>query len=61
MAIIARTILIRSIAFLEVIMAVAVAGCGINNIPTYEQQAKAAWSEALNQYKRRSDLIPKSR
>lgn len=34
------------------------AGCGINNIPTYEQSAKAAWSQVLNQYKRRSDLIP---
>ncbi len=34
------------------------AGCGINTIPTYEQNAKAAWSEVLNQYKRRSDLIP---
>ena len=36
----------------------ALAGCGINNIPTYEQSAKAAWSEVLNQYKRRADLIP---
>ncbi len=34
------------------------AGCGVNNIPTYEQNAKAAWSEVLNQYKRRADLIP---
>ena len=34
------------------------AGCGINNIPTYEQSAKAAWSEVLNTYKSRSDLIP---
>lgn len=34
------------------------AGCGINNIPTYEQSAKAAWSDVLNQYKRRADLIP---
>jgi LemA protein len=34
------------------------AGCGINTIPTYEQNAKAAWSEVLNQYKRRADLIP---
>jgi LemA protein len=33
-------------------------GCGINTIPTYEEQAKAAWSEVLNQYQRRSDLIP---
>jgi LemA protein len=34
------------------------AGCGINTIPTYEQNAKAAWSEVLNQYKRRADLVP---
>ena len=33
------------------------AGCGVNNIPTYENQAKAAWSEVMNQYKRRTDLI----
>jgi LemA protein len=33
------------------------AGCGVNNIPTYEQAAKARWSEVLNQYKRRNDLI----
>lgn len=34
------------------------AGCGVNNIPTYEESAKAAWSEVLNQYKRRADLVP---
>jgi LemA protein len=34
------------------------AGCGVNNIPTYEQNAKAAWSEVLNTYKSRTDLIP---
>jgi LemA protein len=34
------------------------AGCGVNNIPTYEQNAKAAWSEVLNNYKSRTDLIP---
>lgn len=34
------------------------AGCGINNIPTYEENAKAKWSQVLSQYKRRSDLIP---
>jgi LemA protein len=33
-------------------------GCGVNNIPTYEENAKAKWSQVLNQYKRRSDLIP---
>jgi LemA protein len=52
--------------FLSRIMAAAalltvVAGlsaCGINNIPTLEQSAKAKWSEVLNQYKRRADLVP---
>ncbi len=39
-------------------LCLALAGCGINTIPTYEQNAKAAWSEVLNQYKRRADLIP---
>lgn len=34
------------------------AGCGINTIPTEEEQAKAAWSEVQNQYQRRADLIP---
>jgi LemA protein len=34
------------------------ASCGINNVPTYEEQAKAAWSEVQNQYQRRADLIP---
>lgn len=32
--------------------------CGINNIPTYDEEVKASWSQVLNQYKRRSDLIP---
>jgi LemA protein len=39
-------------------LAVPLAGCGVNNIPTYEQSAKAAWSEVLNNYKSRTDLIP---
>lgn len=32
--------------------------CGFNTIPTNEEKAKAAWSEVLNQYQRRTDLIP---
>jgi LemA protein len=35
-----------------------VSGCGFNTIPTAEEQAKASWSEVLNQYQRRADLIP---
>ena len=34
------------------------AGCGINNIPSYDEAAKAKWSDVLNQYQRRADLIP---
>jgi LemA protein len=34
------------------------AGCGINTIPTLQEKTKAAWSEVLNQYQRRADLIP---
>ena len=53
----ARTnILTRLIAI--AFAAIWLTGCGINNIPTYEEQAKAAWSQVLNQYKRRADLIP---
>ena len=47
-----------SLAFTLIALCLALAGCGINTIPTYEQNAKAAWSEVLNQYKRRADLIP---
>jgi LemA protein len=32
--------------------------CGINAVPTQDEQVKAAWSEVLNQYQRRADLIP---
>jgi len=34
------------------------AGCGINTIPTLQEKTKGAWSEVLNQYQRRADLIP---
>lgn len=34
------------------------AGCGINNIPQYDEQVKSAWSQVENQYQRRADLIP---
>ncbi len=40
------------------IVSLIVSGCGFNTIPTAEEQAKASWSEVLNQYQRRADLIP---
>ena len=39
-------------------MALSLAGCGYNNIPTKEEAAKAKWAEVQNQYQRRADLIP---
>jgi LemA protein len=34
------------------------AGCGFNNIPTYDEQVNTAWAEVQNQYQRRADLVP---
>ena len=36
----------------------ALAGCGINNIPRYDQQVQAAWAQVQNEYQRRADLVP---
>ena len=41
-----------------VLLMAALSGCGVNKIPTLDEQVKAAWSEVLNQYQRRADLIP---
>lgn len=48
---------LRSILLVVVLLPV-LAGCGFNTIPTNEEKAKAAWSQVLNQYQRRADLIP---
>ena len=49
-------IFVRALAL--AIAGLALAGCGINTIPTLQERAKASWSEVLNQYQRRADLIP---
>jgi LemA protein len=46
-----------SLAFLAA-AAVGLSGCGYNNLQTQDEGVKAAWSEVVNQYQRRSDLIP---
>ncbi len=38
--------------------ALVLSGCGYNEFQTKDEQVKAAWSEVVNQYKRRADLIP---
>jgi LemA protein len=46
------------IPIVTMLLGLLVSGCGVNNIPTYQEQAKAKWSDVLNQYQRRADLIP---
>ncbi len=43
---------------LGVLLLPSLSGCGINNIPTYDESVKATWSQVLNQYQRRADLVP---
>ena len=40
------------------ILSLLLSGCGVQSIPTALNEVEATWSEVLNQYKRRSDLIP---
>ena len=37
---------------------VSLSACGINSIPTAEEDAKARWADVENQYQRRADLVP---
>ena len=43
---------------LVLVTATALGGCGYNTFQTQDEQVDAAWSEVLNQYQRRADLIP---
>ena len=39
-------------------LALGLASCGINTVPTQDEQVKAAWSQVQNEYQRRADLVP---
>ena len=45
----------RALALIAVLM---LSGCGYNTLQSGDEQIKAAWSEVLNQYQRRADLVP---
>jgi LemA protein len=45
-------------ALLAPVAALALGGCGLNSIPTAEENAKAKWADVQNEYQRRADLIP---
>jgi LemA protein len=51
-----RTPIVRGTA--AILLASALAGCGINSVPTAEENAKARWADVQNNYQRRADLIP---
>lgn len=44
--------------FLILMTALALTGCGYNDFQRLDEQTKSAWSEVLNQYQRRADLVP---
>jgi LemA protein len=44
--------------FFVFISALFLSGCGYNDFQSYDEQIKSAWSEVLNQYQRRADLVP---
>jgi LemA protein len=48
---------IWTLAFVAVI-ATALSGCGYNSLQSQDENVKASWSEVVNQYQRRADLIP---
>ena len=42
----------------SIVLLLLLSGCGYNTIQSADEQTKAAWSEVLNQYQRRADLVP---
>jgi LemA protein len=45
-------------AAVALIFVMSLSGCGYNTLQSGDEQVKAAWSEVLNQYQRRADLVP---
>jgi LemA protein len=48
---------IRLLVLLSILVSL-LSGCGYNQVQTNDEAVNAAWSEVLNQYKRRADLVP---
>lgn len=53
-----RTSWKKSVLIIAMISACSVSGCGYNDLQGLDEDTKAAWSEVINQYQRRADLIP---
>jgi LemA protein len=48
----------RWLALTTLVAVTQLSGCGYNTFQTQDEQITAAWSEVVNQYQRRADLIP---
>jgi len=48
----------KLLTVLTVVLVLSLTGCGYNTFQTTDEQIKASWSEVVNQYQRRADLIP---
>ena len=54
-----HTLFTRSLTWASaLLLAASLTGCGYNDFQRLDEQSKSAWSEVLNQYQRRADLIP---
>jgi LemA protein len=49
---------VRRFGLLAPLAALTLAGCGLNSVPTAEEQVNAAWGNLQADYQRRADLIP---
>src|SRR6478735_8401469 len=49
---------IRRFGLLAPLAAIALAGCGLNSVPTAEEHVNAAWGDLQADYQRRADLVP---
>ncbi len=48
----------KTFAGLMIMASLVLGGCGYNTLQSQDEQVTASWSEVLNQYKRRADLVP---
>jgi LemA protein len=48
----------RKFWLVSLVLSICLSGCGYNSFQQLDEQVKASWSEVLNQYQRRADLIP---
>jgi LemA protein len=50
--------IVRYLSLVVAFLSLALTGCGYNTIQSQDEAVQAAWSDVVNQYKRRADLIP---